>query len=426
MPVDVATASPTSLPPVARNDFVTATVGSTVTLDPLANDSDPNDDDLSLLDVQLLRGSADGLGPIDVSPSTATVEPRELGDYVLLYTASDGTADAQTATATILLHVVSQPTDDTPVAVDDVVVVEVGRSAEVDLTRNDIDPLGRLLSVTAVRAPADLAPDTLAGGLAEDFRTFRVDTRPGAGPDLVEVFEYDVSNGPASATGRVTVVVVPDDGNRQPQPVVPAPVVAVRAGEVATVPLGAFAWDPDGDPLTVRVAGSVATGDARPSGTSIRYFAPASAGGRRVTIPVEVREPAGNTQAASIVMDVIRVDSNSRPEARDIEARVRLGGEVVIPVPLLGLDPDGDPVRLLGRVGSSVIRGEVVEDHGRQAFVYRATDGSFVGEDVFTYRVVDGLGAESEDATVTVSVTETGGERAADGGHRPSRRPGRR
>lgn len=407
--VTVVAAAPTSLPPVARNDFLTATVGSTVTLDPLANDSDPNDDDLSLVDVELLRGSGQGLGRIDLSTTTATVRPEDRGDYVLLYTVSDGTADAQTATATILLRVVDPPVDDDPVAVADVVVVEVGRSAEVDLTRNDVDPLGRLLSVTALRRLGDAdSADLLTVGVANDFRTFRVDALPNAEPDTLLDVEYDVSNGSGQATSTVTIVVVAAPGNRPPQTVVPAPVVAVRAGEVATVPLATFAWDPDGDPLTVHVNGPVEAGDARPSGTSIRYFAPASAGGRRITVPVEVREPSGDSQAASIVMDVIRPESNSRPEALDLEARVRRGGEVVIPVPLLGLDPDGDPVRLLGRVGPSVIRGEVVEDHGRQAFVYRATDRTFTGEDTFTYRVVDGLGAESEDATVTVSVTEAG------------------
>src|SRR5690606_38027023 len=93
-------------------------------------------------------------------------------------------------------------------------------------------------------------------------------------------------------------------------------------------------------------------------------------------------------------------DANAAPRPRDLTARTLAGSKVTIPVPLDGIDEDGDSVELIG-IASAPEKGRITET-AAAAFVYEAF-GDSVGVDRFTYRVRDRLGKEGT-ATVRVGV----------------------
>lgn len=416
--VTVEVPDSTLLGPVLNNDVVAGSVGREITVDPLDNDVSQSGEALVLAaPPEVLRADDPaGLGEVTTSGGSVRFEPSVPGDYVLLYWVEQ--ADRADARATILVRVAG-PDERPPVARADVVLVEEGQWAEADLLANDVDPNGDLVAVT------DLTPTEVGGAeeglgvddlgrlltasVQSDYRTFRVDLLAAAEPDTYVTFSYVASDGPGTSATTVTVVVVPAAPNRPPD--TRTAEVVVRAGDAVTVPLDRFASDPDGDPLEVAVVGQPEVGDAAPSGDTIRYFAPADAGDGVAVVPVEVTEPAGNAQSAAIQVTIIGPDPSSPPRAENLEARVRAGGSVVIPVPLVGLDPDGDDVRLLGRTGASGFDAEVTEDHANQAFVVRTTSATPAEEVTFTYRVVDARGEPSPDATVRVLVTPAGDDR---------------
>ncbi|MCU1498146.1 MAG: Fibronectin, type domain protein [Acidimicrobiales bacterium] len=400
--------------PELRTDFVVARQGVATTVEPLANDSDADNDPLKVVAVSALREEVKGgLGKIENDGRLVTFTPTATGDYVILYEVRD-TPGAATVPSTIAVRVTVSNPQAPPVALPDIVRVESGRSATVDLLGNDDDPNDRLLSVVSVTPPPNPNADTakavgtLGFGMLRDYRTFRVDALQSALPGGVVTFDYTVTNGSsngfATATSTITVLVVPAEGNRAPRPVVPAMRVPVRAGDVARIPTALLATDPDGDPLSLKLIGRPKVGRATTGGDSLRYFAPADAGSQSVVLRVEVKEPFGTTQPTEVVMMVAGSEGNSAPRAEPLEARVRIGRKVVIPVPLDGLDDDGDAVHLQGRSDSNTLRGDLVADSSAQTFTYTATDDRFTDVEELTYQTVDARGLASKPAPLRIVV----------------------
>ncbi|MDW8371868.1 MAG: Ig-like domain-containing protein, partial [Geminicoccaceae bacterium] len=123
-------------PPVAGRDRVTATTGTPVTIDLLANDSDPDGDPLTLTALGTPeRGSLAVLGQGRV---TYTSAPGFEGTDRFTYTVSDGRGGLATGEVEIL---VSRP-NAAPVARDDSATTEAGTPVTIDLLANDSDPDG--------------------------------------------------------------------------------------------------------------------------------------------------------------------------------------------------------------------------------------------------------------------------------------------
>jgi hypothetical protein len=94
---------------------------------------------------------------------------------------------------------------------------------------------------------------------------------------------------------------------------------------------------------------------------------------------------------------------NSRPQPRNLTARVVAGGTVRIPVPLDGIDPDGDSVQLTG-IDSTPAMGTATVGSN---FIDFTAAGDGAGTDSFRYKVVDRQGAVNS-GTVTVGIAPRG------------------
>ena len=97
---DTATPTPNQ-PPVANPDTATVEAGRSVTLHPLSNDTDPEDDPLTITDARPLSGR------VTFTASTITFAARasDSGDLTFAYTVSDGTS---TSTSTVTVTVTPQ------------------------------------------------------------------------------------------------------------------------------------------------------------------------------------------------------------------------------------------------------------------------------------------------------------------------------
>ena len=102
---------------------------------------------------------------------------------------------------------------------------------------------------------------------------------------------------------------------------------------------------------------------------------------------IAVREPSDAT--------------NNPPVPATVTARVLSGATVRIPIPLTGIDPDGDSVQLLGQE-SNPQKGAVTTV-GDDYIDYEA-GGYSAGTDTFTYTVLDALGARAI-GTVRVGIS---------------------
>ncbi|HBE71629.1 MAG TPA: hypothetical protein DDW52_26090, partial [Planctomycetaceae bacterium] len=134
------TGSIASQPPVATDDSSTADEDQTVTINVLANDSDPAGDTLSIASVtQPSSGSAVIVG----SQVEYTPDANFNGSDSFTYTINDTAGNAATATVNLTVT----PVNDAPVSVDDSVTTPEDTPVTVDVLGNDSDVDGDILSV---------------------------------------------------------------------------------------------------------------------------------------------------------------------------------------------------------------------------------------------------------------------------------------
>lgn len=130
--------------PDAVNDSATTNEDVAVTIPVLTNDSDPDDDSLSVASVtQGMRGVAviNANGTITYTPNA-----NANGADSFTYTVSDGNSDSDTAIVSITIASVN----DTPDANNDSAATNEDVAATIPVLANDVDLDGETLSITAV------------------------------------------------------------------------------------------------------------------------------------------------------------------------------------------------------------------------------------------------------------------------------------
>ncbi|BDI22027.1 fibronectin type III [Herbiconiux sp. L3-i23] len=334
----------------------------------------------------------------DYEGGTFRLVSSKAGTHYLDYTVSDGVV---TTTGTLRVDVEAQPDPGSaPIPVPHTAFIRQGGTQNVDVLATDIDPAGGVLLVTGVES----VPAT-SGVRVEllEQRLLRVTlVGPIEGGSLS--FRYTLSNGLAEADGAVSVIEIPEPARLQP-PIASPDRVSVRVGDAIDIPVLANDEQPDGEALTL----DPALVENLPSGAGLlftaqnrlRYLAPQETG--NYSAVYRVNGPDGQWATAEVTIAVREADpaSNNPPVPKTTTARVLAGESVRIPIPLTGIDPDGDSVQLLGQE-SNPEKGAVVEV-GSDWIEFEAGQYS-AGTDTFTYRVVDSLGASAV-GTVRVGIS---------------------
>ena len=375
--------------PVPVQDHVTVLAGESVTVDPLQNDFDPNGDKIRLTSVAEAPSAT-----IEQNQTAGTFKflSDKVGSYDVTYQITDGTHPMMG-----LVRVdVTDPSDEarSPVAVSDQVLLPTGGTALVDVLANDTDPTGGVLVVQGADVPSD-APVSVSVLNHQILKISEIKRL-----DEPVVLDYKVANGSGTATGQVRVVPIPAPAQLRPPEAGPDE-ATVHVGDVVTIPVLKNDTHPDGLEMTVtdelQESPPAEAGEAFVSEDTVRFRAAQEAGTYHAVY--EVEDGNGQKDSAQLTIHVVDDPQNSAPQLPDIEARVLSGGIVRIPLPLDGIDPDGDYVTLSSISGAPSQGTATIVD----GFIdYQAAEDAS-GLDTFTYQVIDTRGAPAE-GTVRVGV----------------------
>jgi len=381
-----------NLPPEAFDDTAATNEDEAVTIAVLDNDSDPNDDSLSVTGVSQ---GADGSASISGEQVIYTPDADFFGSDSLTYTISDGEF---TDTATVTLTVA--PVNDAPIAVDDTAMVTEGMDVAIEVLDNDSDPDGDPLEISGVSDPEE-------GGTVSINGETVVYTPPEVSETVTDSFTYTLSDGELSETATVTVTVFP--GNQAP---IAVDDTTSTSEGIVTIAVLENDSDPDGDELSIVIedfpiatenGGTVSIDNGGtifdPSDDSLVYEA---ADGFTGTDSFTYTISDGELTSSATV-NVTVIDINEPPIAINDEATTTENIAVTIAVLANDSDPDGDPLEIVEFAQTSSVGGTV--DEGDDGALVYSPAADFTGTDSFSYTISDGQGGTAS-ATVTVTVVD--------------------
>ena len=412
-----------AIKPIAKDDFITVFEGKSGTTHPLANDSDGNGTKLSANFASLTSLPAGLTASYDSQLDSLTVTGVTAGVYAIPYQATDG-GDAAKA---IVRVVVTKPpaVNAAPIAVPDRVVVRPGRVVNVDVLTNDIDPDGDLLAVVSASA-GGITPD--GGGVKAsviDRRIVQIElVAPTTGGQPVGPFfvSYSIDDGKSTAQvshvsiGLLTVFVDPTTADQPPIAVKDS--VTVRTGDVASVAVVANDIDPDGGRIVLDSVKADEAAKFQADGGGVVWTDKQLVrvrGGKPGSYVLHYVATANNKQeSGELTVTVTDVPSatnlNQAAKPKDLELRAARGSTERVAIPLDGIDPDGDSVKLTsvgptdGSAQGTTVQTDPVDP---TRLLYSTTPLSAVTSDSFTYTVTDAYGLTSSAVVKVVIVDVT-------------------
>ena len=273
-------------PPMANdNEFTVERDSSNNSLDVLANDSDPDGDELTIISVTPANN-----GEVSISGDVVLYTPGAgfVGSDSFSYSIDDGFGGQATANVTVQVVSPNQP----PVANDVQASTPRTQPVDIDVMANDSDPDGDPLSIIGFTQPAN-------GTVSQVGDLLRYQ------PDQLfygqDSFDYSISDGRGGeATANVTV----DVQFANQAPVANPDEASGPAGVPITVEVLANDFDPDGDPIEVISVSLISTAPAEavinPDGT-ISFTISSTCSGFNV-FRYTISDPFGATASANVTV----------------------------------------------------------------------------------------------------------------------------
>lgn len=357
--------------PVANGDYYSTTVNQEIVLRPLENDVGEN--------LKLARVTREGTtfaADPDYRENSIRFSAKQAGTYYIRYVVTN----RYISTGIIRVDVIAPVAQNRPpVAARDVALLPTGGSVLIDPLANDEDPDGDVLVLQSVDQNAALQISMEQRHLLRITAISR--------PSEPITLNYRVSDGLNSVTG--TIVVIPSPSGGKTKPVAVTDEVTVRANDTTTVNVLRNDYSPIG--LDLRVDTTLVENEggafAWVDGETVRFTAPSVAGQYRVVY--RIFDTLGQESSAQVKFNVIATDvENQAPKPELVIGRVLANSTTKIPIPLEGIDPNGDSVRLLG-LNSGPGRGRIVSV-GERWIEYESYDNP--GTDSFEYQVIDSHG----------------------------------
>lgn len=324
------------------------------------------------------------------------------GTYRVAVTVSSGGREA-TGTARITLLPADAPAELATAPV--VAFVRPKADATVDVLAAVSNPTGRVLLLSDVVVHAAAGSSLTADAVGQSQLRVSGSTATDES-GLLGTVGYRVSDGTAdegsSVDGEATVYLLPPAPEAAPITVDDA--VVVRAGAQVDIPVldndvSSAGGRPRLDPESIESSSPDALAFA--SGDVLRYLAPAQDGQYTVTYRAFTAGSPQLGDVATVRIRVVPAGANRDPLPARLSGRVLSGLSTTIPFDGLGMDPDGDVVRL-DRIVTQPTLGSAVISADGASIVYTSTPGSS-GQDTFSYRAVDAFGASGE-GTVRIGV----------------------
>lgn len=289
------------------------------------------------------------------------------GDDAFTFTASDAASTSAPATVSITV------TDNPPVAPDQSVTGPANQDIQVTLTATDDE--GDALTYSVASEPAH---GTLAGTAPDLTYTPDADYH---GPDA---FTFTANDGTFDSNVATVTIAVGDTA-----PVADDQQVTTDADQPAPVTL--TATDPEGDPLTYRVATQPSHGTLAGTPPALSYV-PATGFHGTDAFTFVASDGILDSNVATVDIGV-----SDLPPVADDATVYALAGKPA-PVTLRASDPDGDVLsyQVTKKPSHGTIEGTPPE------LVYTAA-ASFTGKDALTFSVSDGSSSASGTLTLEVA-----------------------
>jgi VCBS repeat-containing protein len=363
----------------------------------LANDTDADNNALSAI---LVSSPANGNLSLNAD-GTFTYTPFAdfFGADTFTYRASDGQANSNIVTVTINVTSVNDP----PVANDDSDTVNEDSSVTTNVIANDnAGPANENQSLTVITLTQG------ANGTVTNNNDGTITYTPNAnffGADSYTYTIEDSDGATATAAVSISVASVNDDPVANPDSDTVAEDGSVTTNVVANDNAG-----PANEPqtLTVVVVTQGANGTVTNNNDGTITYTPDANFFGADSYTYTVADSDGATATATVTITVSEV--NDAPVASNDSAAATQD----VPVSGNVLANDTDPDNTDGFVGNEddidallvtgPAHGTLVLDSETGDFTYTPSTG-FFGIDTFTYRAVDSDGAQSNLATVTITVT---------------------
>ncbi|NAX48783.1 tandem-95 repeat protein [Photobacterium halotolerans] len=380
--------------PVAAGDEVTVAEDNLIAISVLDNDSD-TDSQLNAASVTVLTAPSHGSTSINTGTGTITYTPDAnfAGTDTFTYQVQD-VYGAASSPATVTVTVT--PVADEPVATADVGSTDEDTLVILDVLVNDSDvDSGDLLQ------PATLAIVTQPSHGSATVENGKIHYQPEANYEGTDTLTYTVedSTGRVSNTATVTINVA----GVNDAPVTVADTLSVNEDESGVIEVLANDSDLDGTlaPASVQVITQPQKGQTSVAADGKVTYTPAANFFGNDSFTYVVQDDLGATSQPATVT-VIVASVNDAPVV--VNDTATLLEDTPHTVNVLGNDQDID-----GTIAANTLtivtqpeQGSVsVDSNGTVAYTPAL---NFSGEDQFTYKVSDELGAESGIATVTMTV----------------------
>ena len=368
--------------PTPAADAATTAPGTSVDIDVLANDSDPDVTD----SISVVFVSDPPKGTATFSAGTVTYTPdADACDTGPIDTFEYAVRDTYGGTVLAAVSITITCPNKLPVAVNDAVAAIEDTAAQLTVLANDSDADGDTVTVTSNDAPAH---GTVA--LATDGTGTYTPAADYCGPDAFSYLIGDGRGGAATAVVSITVAC------RQDNPVAADDAAATTEDDEVTVEVLANDVDVDGDALSVTAVGlpahGVATVDA---GNRIHYTpAPDYCGNDEFTYAIT---DGGRLATAKVTVTVNC--SPDAPRAVDDTGTTDEDTSFVVDVLANDTDPDGDALTVINVTAAAHGAVEIVPGGVRYT-----PEANFCGADGFGYTIRDGDGNTSTAVSNAVAV----------------------
>jgi Bacterial Ig domain len=390
--IQVAAAADANRAPIALGDAAVTRPTTPVEIPVLANDRDPDNDDLIIerIDLDPRLGSARiAGGAIVFEPKAATT-----GTVTFYYVIAD--RFGETATAEVLVQILEvAKANGAPSALDNRFDV-FGNEATLDVVSDDVDPDGDVLQIIRVTQP------DVGEIVSNDGRVvrYRPDTTSRATQTQFDYVISDSNGHTAQATVFISLRAPADAG----APTATADAFQTLKNTAKTVNLLANDTDPARTTLTVIGSPACAHGNCTITSNGELTYTPDADFVGVDSFVYRIRNAAGVPATGNVTVTVIdTLGQNFAPVASPDRTSVRAGAEVEIDVLGNDSDPENDALSILSVSSPTDGSAADLSSDGRSV-VFRARNAPRTTSN-FSYVITDENGATAT-GQVSVQITD--------------------
>ena len=370
--------------PIAVDDSVSTNQETSVAINVLSNDSDPDNDSLSITTFDTTSVKNGKI--VESSSGILTYTPAQgiSGTDTFHYTVSDGNGGTDQGTVTV--NIISTNTN--PIAVDDTVDTNQDKTVIINVLANDSDPdndslLIATFDVTSVNN----------GKIVENNGVLSY--TPAQGIFGTDTFHYTVSDG-NGGTDQGTVTV-----NINALPTVKPDNIKVNQGKTATFNVLENDTDIDSALLSVTLDKTQSDKGGKISNNNgvIQYTPPSDEFFGIDSFEYIVTDDDGGTSTGTVTINI-----NANPSAgNDTTVDTKQNTPITINILDKISDLDQSKEQLIITIDDKLITGKIENNNG--VLLYTPLQG-FVGSESFTYTITDENGG-TDAAQVTINIINT-------------------